>query len=108
MGEAPRQPVSPIEALLAAARRGDVETAKLLLEAGVRADVRDANGLTPLMLAAREGHAEIVALLVDAKANINGANRRGMTPLMIAAAILKWCAHSLLRALIFWPTTARD
>lgn len=82
----PREPVSPIEALLAAATRGDVETAKLLLEAGVSADVRDANGLTALTLAAREGNDDIVALLIDAKADINGADTRGMTPLMIAAA----------------------
>lgn len=86
VADAPRQAVSPTEALLAAATRGDVETVKLLLEAGVRADVRDADDATALLLAARAGHGDIVARLLDAQANIDATDRHGMTPLMAAAS----------------------
>lgn len=85
VADAPRQAVSTTEALLAAATRGDRETAKLLLEAGVRPDVRDADDSTALILAAREGHTEMVVLLLDAHADINATDRHGMTPLMAAA-----------------------
>jgi hypothetical protein len=85
VADAPRQPVSTIEALLAAATRGDKETVKLLLEAGVHADVKDADDSTALILAARAGHGEIAALLLNAHADSNGADRHGMTPLMAAA-----------------------
>lgn len=82
---APKRSVSTSEALLVAATRGDTETAKLLLEAGVKTDVRAADGATALIRAARAGHVEIVMLLLEAKAEINASDKEGTTALMGAA-----------------------
>ncbi len=83
---APKRSVSTSEALLVAAGRGDTETVKLLLDAGVKADVRASDGATALIRAARAGHTEIVMLLLDARAAINAVDREGTTALMGAAA----------------------
>jgi ankyrin repeat protein len=55
-----------------AACRGQVETAKLLLEAGVPVDIRTANGETPLRWAAEGGYPEMVKLLLKHKATVEG------------------------------------
>jgi hypothetical protein len=83
---APKRSVSTSEALLVAAGRGDTETVKLLLEAGVKTDVKAADGATALIRAARAGHNDIVILLLNAKAEINAVDKRGTTALMGAAA----------------------
>lgn len=83
---APKRSVSTSEALLVAAGRGDTETVRLLLEAGVKADVRASDGATALIRAAREGHTEIVTLLLNARAEIDAADKEGATALMGAAA----------------------
>lgn len=83
---APKRSVSTSEALLAAAGRGDAETVKLLLEAGVKADVRAPDGATALIRAARQGHTEIVTLLLKAGAETDAADKEGATALMGAAA----------------------
>lgn len=83
---APKRSVSTSEALLVAAGRGDAETVKLLLEAGVKTDVKAPDGATALIRAARAGHTEIVILLLDAKAEINAVDKERTTALMGAAA----------------------
>jgi hypothetical protein len=83
---APKRSVSTSEALLLAAERGDTETVKLLLEAGVKPDVAAPDGATALIRAARAGHTEIVKLLLDAQAEINATDKGGTTALMGAAA----------------------
>jgi ankyrin repeat protein len=58
--------------LMMAARTGNLESVKLLIEAG--ANVNDAErfrGETALMLAAVENHAPVVQALVDAGAQVN-------------------------------------
>ena len=71
--------------LYAAARDGDVEKVRLLLEAG--ADVNWANefGTTPIHLAAENGHTECVRLLLAAPGiDVNKADYAGDTPLIEA------------------------
>lgn len=82
----PKRSVSTSEALLVASGRGDTETVKLLLEAGVKTDVRASDGTTALIRAARAGHTDIVTLLLGARAEINAADTQGTTALMGAAA----------------------
>ena len=68
-----------------AARRGALESVKLLLEHGA-----DANGRTddtteaPLHKAAGEGHTEVVKLLIEKGADVDLTWREGRTPLLEA------------------------
>jgi ankyrin repeat protein len=56
-------------ALLFAARVGDLESARLLIEGGSDLNAADAWGLTPAVLAAHSGFAELLDLLLDAGAD---------------------------------------
>ncbi|XP_049769343.1 poly [ADP-ribose] polymerase tankyrase-1-like [Schistocerca cancellata] len=71
-----------------ASRRGDVEAARLLLEAGAAVDAREIKGKqrTPLHLAAEEGGAAVARLLLRATADPNARDCRGWRPLHLAAA----------------------
>ena len=51
--------------LMQAARNGEVEVAKVLLENGANVEAKDEDGDNPLRLAARNGHVEVVSLLVS-------------------------------------------
>lgn len=61
--------------LVSSARRGDIETAKELIDRGVdpnAADMKNAPwGMTPLMLAASEGHVEMIKVLLDSGAKVD-------------------------------------
>lgn len=59
------------EQLFAAAKNGDAEKAKSLLDSGADASHFDSEGLTPLMHAAKHGHASLVKALLDAGAPWN-------------------------------------
>ena len=65
---------------------GGMETARLLLNAGVDSDMCDEDGNTALARAAETGHARMVRLLLEAGANKDLANRYDNTPLMCAVA----------------------
>ncbi|XP_046984023.1 BTB/POZ and MATH domain-containing protein 3-like [Schistocerca americana] len=67
-----------------AARRGDVEAARLLVGAGAAVDARDDNGWTPLHVAALSGRAEVAAALLVAGADRGATTRRGETALDLA------------------------
>ena len=66
-------PIGGSTPILFAARSGDVESARLLLEAG--ADVHDttADGNTVVVIAAHSGHGSLVKLLLDEGADVNAA-----------------------------------
>lgn len=76
-----------MSALHWAARRGDANSAQVLLFAGARVDAVTRNGnYTPLHLAAREGRADVVKLLLSHGANaLAETSTGGATPLHFAA-----------------------
>jgi hypothetical protein len=71
--------------LAVAARYGQLEIVRLLVERGAYLEHQDKYGRTPLMYAVYGGHLETVRLLVDQGANLNHQGKDGTTPLHIAA-----------------------
>ena len=79
--------------LIIAARNGNLESAKLLLNAKAdieaRGNVKVGDKLiescTPLWTAAANGHVDVVKLLIEEDADIDGRTLSGSTPLMAAA-----------------------
>jgi outer membrane protein assembly factor BamB len=73
------------EDLREAARRGDLEKAKSLLDAGVPVDAKNRYGATALFFAADRGHLELIQLLIDRGASTEVSDTfYGMTPLVRA------------------------
>jgi len=70
--------------LITAARRGHVETTRVLLEAGANADAQNIFGNSALLLATEFEHPEVVRLLLRHGANPNIRSKRGQTPLSCA------------------------
>jgi uncharacterized protein len=70
--------------LQAALLSGQYATAKILLESGADALVRQAEGITPMHEAAQLGRADIVELLLANGAEINSIDDVGRTPLAFA------------------------
>jgi len=68
--------------LISAVISGEVDKAKLLLDAGGNVEARDAEGSTLLMLAAATGNLAMVELLVNSGASVNARDERGWSPLM--------------------------
>lgn len=74
--------------LLDATARGDVESVRSLLDAGVDPNMARADGMTALHLAARGGHLEIVEGLLEAGAKVDVKTRIGAyTPLHVASEL---------------------
>jgi ankyrin repeat protein len=73
------------EQLVAAARRGDVESLRRLVPGQVSPNVRDENGWTPLLGAVYGGHRAAASYLIGQRADVNFAAENGYTPLMAAA-----------------------
>lgn len=67
-----------------AARRGNVNVAEALLNAGADIEARDTKGETPLRRAVNCGHPEFAKLLLERGANPNAADKNGKTPLQSA------------------------
>ena len=63
----------------------DLDSARLLLRAGAKANATDDEGTTPLFLACLNGSLSMVELLLESGANVNVARLTGETPLMTAA-----------------------
>ncbi|XP_052234715.1 poly [ADP-ribose] polymerase tankyrase-like isoform X1 [Dreissena polymorpha] len=73
--------------LFYAARYGQLETARQLVEAGCGLDQTDFLGMTPLHEAIEKGHLEIAEVfLKDGRADPNIPKRDGMTPLITSSA----------------------
>ncbi|MDT8399686.1 MAG: ankyrin repeat domain-containing protein [Pseudomonadales bacterium] len=68
-------------------RIDDVDTARLLLEAGADPNLATRLGVTPLSLAVANGSPAMVALLLEAGADANARETTGETLLMSASAV---------------------
>ena len=71
--------------LMVAAERGDLATARVLLERGVPIEAKSGNKQTALHLAAASGHKPVVGLLIDRGAGKEAKDENGQTPLHLAA-----------------------
>ena len=75
-----------------AAKKGDADAVRQMIEGGAQIDTKDYYGKTPLHVVSESGHTKIAALLIEAGADveaktkvISGAGLRGATPLILAA-----------------------
>jgi ankyrin repeat protein len=67
-----------------AARDGEVEIAKMLLDAGADVNVQNEYGWTPLHEAAESGRVEIARMLIGAGARKDISTNRGKLPYDLA------------------------
>jgi ankyrin repeat protein len=74
------------QALVEAARRGDLPAIASLIEAGANVNGTASGDNTPLIAAAREGHTSVVELLLDRGASINYLAEGKGTALILASA----------------------
>jgi len=70
--------------LVFAAREGDLESAKALLDAGADVNQTTEYGWTPLLTATNNRHYKLARYLIERGANPNIANKGGWTPLYLA------------------------
>jgi len=70
--------------LVFAAREGDLESTKLLLDAGADVNQVTEYGWTPLLTATNNRNYKVGAYLLERGANVNIANKGGWTPLYLA------------------------
>jgi uncharacterized protein len=73
--------------LMYAAREGNIDTARLLLDAGANVNEVDKNDITPLFMAISNNHIPMARFLIDRGANINAKDWYGRTPLFAAVEI---------------------
>ena len=70
--------------LMLAAREGDVETGRILVEAGADVDAVAGDGKTALAVAIFNGNYDVASFLIDGKADVNTADAQRFTPLFWA------------------------
>ncbi|KAF8684365.1 hypothetical protein HU200_044254 [Digitaria exilis] len=73
------------EAILAAARKGEVRSVRRAADGGASVEGTDAHGWTPLMRAAFKGRADAARDLIDRGADVDAADADGYTALHCAA-----------------------
>jgi uncharacterized protein len=71
--------------LIFAAREGDLQSAKFLIDAGADMNQTSEYGWTPLLTATNNRHYQLGKYLIERGANVNIANKGGWTPLYLAA-----------------------
>ena len=70
--------------LFNAAKNGDLEAVKLLLDRGIDPNLEDRRGWTALMIGSQNRRLKIVKELLNRGADPNAQNRDGDTALMVA------------------------
>ena len=73
-----------LTALILAAREGEMESAKLILDKGADVNQVTEYGWTPLLTATNNRNYKLAKELIERGANVNQANKGGWTPLYIA------------------------
>jgi len=73
-----------LTALIFAARGGDLESAKLLLDKGADVNQVTEYGWTPLLTATNNRHYKLAEFLIERGADVNLANKGNWTPLYLA------------------------
>ncbi|XP_017110973.1 ankyrin-3 [Drosophila elegans] len=86
-----------LPALHIAAKKNDVNAAKLLLQHDHNADIVSKSGFTPLHIAAHYGNVDIATLLLNNKANVNFVAKHNISPLHVAC---KWGKLSVCNLLL--------
>ena len=82
-----RQEKRPADlSLLSAAKNGEQQEVKVLLDQGADINAKDSEGNTALCIAAFERHQELAMFLIDQGADVNVKGVQEMTPLFWAAA----------------------
>jgi len=87
--------------LLFAARQGDLEAARTLLDAGASIDLSDPDQTTPLVIAIINAHYDLAAFLLQRGANVNIVDtKRGRSALYAAVDMhtLDWSVRPLPRS----------
>ncbi len=77
--------VASAASLHVAARDGDLEQVRALIDAGADLNAQGDNGETALNTAILEGHVSVAGLLIDRGAHLGARNKGGFTPLHAAA-----------------------
>ncbi|XP_050742831.1 ankyrin-3 isoform X3 [Drosophila biarmipes] len=85
-----------LPALHIAAKKNDVNAAKLLLQHDQNADIVSKSGFTPLHIAAHYGNVEIATLLLNNDADVNYVAKHNISPLHVACKWGKLSVCSLL------------
>ena len=80
----PRPLTGGLTALVFAARQGDLDSARMLLDAGADVNQVTEYGWSPLLTAIHNRHYGLAMLLLDRGADPNIANQGGWTPLYLA------------------------
>lgn len=85
VAKTPPRGLEPGEALIEAARKGDLKQIEHFLAIGADVNAQNKWGLTPLMAAAHGGHIVAGKLLLEKGADVNVTQHGGWTALMVAA-----------------------
>lgn len=72
------------EEFIKQAEMNNTQMIEAFLKAGMKPDVTNESGTTPLIWASFNGNSEIVKMLIESGANVNAVNRDGFTPLHAA------------------------
>lgn len=79
-----RDPNTGETALHIVVRGHDTTWLSFLLSRGANTEIKDRNGMTPILVAAQTGDADSTRLLITAGANVNATDNSGETPLILA------------------------
>lgn len=82
-----RAAVNRALSLLSAARDGNVNRLRSIIESGTDINVKNSEGWTPLMISVLKGHFETARLLVSKGASLEEKNNSGWTALRFASSI---------------------